>query len=169
MWSFGTCGNMISNCEGAHGVSLTVPYRTLHNAFLSHLTCTTRSLSHFLSPCPFREGYPGHVFQTVSLPLSNSVLPVSDKIIRWFPILCCQTDRAKALVFFCSLVSHLPPCLEIYHENFSACWFSSLEPLAVFHSAQHQFRRRQWQPTPVLLPGKSHGRRSLVGYSPWGC
>ena len=25
-----------------------------------------------------------------------------------------------------------------------------------------------WQPTPVLLPGKSHGRRSLVGYSPWG-
>ena len=26
----------------------------------------------------------------------------------------------------------------------------------------------QWQPTPVLLPGKSHGRRSLVGCSPWG-
>ena len=25
-----------------------------------------------------------------------------------------------------------------------------------------------WHPTPVLLPGKSHGRRSLVGYSPWG-
>ena len=29
-------------------------------------------------------------------------------------------------------------------------------------------RRRQWQPTPVLLPGKSHGRRSLVGCSLWG-
>ena len=29
--------------------------------------------------------------------------------------------------------------------------------------------RRKWQPTPVLLPGKSHGQRSLVGYSPWGC
>ena len=29
-------------------------------------------------------------------------------------------------------------------------------------------RRRQWQPTPVLLPGKSHGRRSLVGCHPWG-
>ena len=27
--------------------------------------------------------------------------------------------------------------------------------------------RRQWHPTPVLLPGKSHGRRSLVGFSPW--
>ena len=31
-----------------------------------------------------------------------------------------------------------------------------------------QGRRRQWHPTPVLLPGKSHGRRSLVGCSPWG-
>ena len=30
------------------------------------------------------------------------------------------------------------------------------------------FWRGQWQPTPVLLPGKSHGRRSLVGCSPWG-
>ena len=28
--------------------------------------------------------------------------------------------------------------------------------------------RRQWHPTPVLLPGKSHGRRSLVGCGPWG-
>ena len=28
--------------------------------------------------------------------------------------------------------------------------------------------RRQWQPTSVLLPGKSHGQRSLVGFSPWG-
>ena len=28
--------------------------------------------------------------------------------------------------------------------------------------------RRKWQPTPISLPGKSHGRRSLVGYSPWG-
>ena len=30
-------------------------------------------------------------------------------------------------------------------------------------------RRRQWHPAPVLLPGKSHGRRNLVGCSPWGC
>ena len=30
------------------------------------------------------------------------------------------------------------------------------------------YQRRQWHPTPVLWPGKSHGWRSLVGYSPWG-
>ena len=29
--------------------------------------------------------------------------------------------------------------------------------------------RRKWQPTPVFLPRESQGRRSLVGYSPWGC
>ena len=28
--------------------------------------------------------------------------------------------------------------------------------------------RREWLPTPVFLPGEFHGRRSLVGYSPWG-
>ena len=28
---------------------------------------------------------------------------------------------------------------------------------------------RKWQPTPVFLPGKSHGQRRLAGYSPWGC
>ena len=29
--------------------------------------------------------------------------------------------------------------------------------------------RRKWKPTPVFLPGKFHGPRSLGGYSPWGC
>ena len=28
--------------------------------------------------------------------------------------------------------------------------------------------RRKWQPTPTFLPKKSHGQRSLAGYSPWG-
>ena len=27
---------------------------------------------------------------------------------------------------------------------------------------------REWQPTPVFLPGEPHGQRSLAGYSPWG-
>ena len=29
-------------------------------------------------------------------------------------------------------------------------------------------KEMKWQPTPVFLPGKSHGQRNLVGYSPWG-
>ena len=54
-----------------------------------------------------------------------------------------------------------------YHSNiliesvrqFLSCWFWS--PMS-------NSWRRQWHPTPVLLPGKSHGQRSLVGCSSWG-
>ena len=28
--------------------------------------------------------------------------------------------------------------------------------------------RKEWQPTPIVLPGEFHGQRSLAGYSPWG-
>ena len=37
-----------------------------------------------------------------------------------------------------------------------------------FDQPRQHSRRRQWHPTPVLLPGESHGWRSLVGCSPWG-
>ena len=40
--------------------------------------------------------------------------------------------------------------------------------LLKFHIYALVSQRRQWHPTPVLLPGKSHGRRSLVGCNPWG-
>ena len=39
---------------------------------------------------------------------------------------------------------------------------------SILTSSMNQYQRRQWHPTPVLLPGKSHGWRSLVGCSPWG-
>ena len=48
------------------------------------------------------------------------------------------------------------------------------EPQGLSHLATQTARkperdgRNQWHPTPVLLPGKSHGRRSLEGCSPWG-
>ena len=38
----------------------------------------------------------------------------------------------------------------------------------LLHIFRDTFQRRQWHPPPVLLPGKSHGWRSLVGCSPWG-
>ena len=61
------------------------------------------------------------------------------------------------------------------------CWLSFLNkcPTYIFHrifSSPLSFNtycnynwRRQWHPTPVLLPGKSHGWRSLVSCSPCGC
>ena len=44
----------------------------------------------------------------------------------------------------------------------------SLSRIRLFVTPWTAIRRRQWHPTPVLLPGKSHGRRSLVGCNPWG-
>ena len=38
----------------------------------------------------------------------------------------------------------------------------------IIRGAPKSLRRRKWQPTPVFLPGESHGQRSLVGYSLWG-
>jgi len=52
------------------------------------------------------------------------------------------------------------------------CLLSSRDVLKTFSCFWHTLylsRRRRWHPTPVLLPGKSHGWRSLVGCSPWGC
>ena len=58
---------------------------------------------------------------------------------------------------YISLVAHMVKCLPTMQETWvrSLGWENSL--------------RRKWQPTPVFLPGKSHGWRILLGYSPWGC
>ena len=56
----------------------------------------------------------------------------------------------------------------------STCYFSASNRFFFFliikcNQLWNICRRWQWHPTPVLSPGKSHGRRSLVGCSPWGC
>ena len=59
------------------------------------------------------------------------------------------------------------------------CWRSALRVLwtarrsnqSILKKISHEYLlqpRRQWHPTPVRLPRKPHGRRSLVGCSPWG-
>ena len=47
--------------------------------------------------------------------------------------------------------------------------YANLIAVHYIKHANHLERRRQWHPTPVLLRGKSHRRRRLVGCSPWGC
>ena len=47
-------------------------------------------------------------------------------------------------------------------------FFSSIDQFTFIKQYTDKRRRRQWHPTPVLLPGKSHGRRILVGCSPQG-
>ena len=53
-------------------------------------------------------------------------------------------------------------CLKYNSRTRTICWV-----LTIFQVGKIRWRRK-WQPTPVPLPGKSHGQRSLVRYSPWG-
>ena len=54
-------------------------------------------------------------------------------------------------------------------SRFTYCWSLAWRSLKItFLACSLNIWRRQWRPTPVLLPRESHGRRSLVGCSPWG-
>ena len=70
-------------------------------------------------------------------------------------------------------------CLEKHEPFDQKYWLTTFFPIIPssaflldaflpFGSVYCKTERRQWQPTPVLLPGKSHGRRSLGGCIPWG-
>ena len=60
-----------------------------------------------------------------------------------------------------------------YQKNIYFCFidyakaFDCVDHNKLWKILQEMGILRQWHPTPVLLPGKSHGRRSLVGCSPW--
>ena len=58
--------------------------------------------------------------------------------------------------------------------GFFTIWATREAPICVcmcvcVYICTHIYGWRQWQPTPVFLPGESHGQRSLADYSPWGC
>ena len=67
------------------------------------------------------------------------------------------------------LPPYIFPSIRVFSNGLWFPWLSQEVIQAIFTLTQLLSRRRQWQPTPVLLLGKSHGWRSLVGCSPWGC
>ena len=82
--------------------------------------------------------------------------------------LCFRTKRSVSLV--CNRVIEYLSCLR--KGNSKSSYSPSLRRTNLASYLQFGieiFQRRQWNPTLVLLPGKSHGRRSLVGCNPWGC
>ena len=69
----------------------------------------------------------------------------------------------KILLITAIFIEHLPRC-----GKESSCQSRKYKRLG-FHPWVGKIPwRRKWQPTPVFLPGESHGQRSLAGYTPWG-
>ena len=108
------------------------------------------------------------------IPLSPRCAPRQK--IGTFDMACdghCSMLPSLTRNFYISLFSHLCQ-IELLQETASAqvspsSVFYKCRLLFLFLSNYHSLIGRKWQPTPVLLPGKFHGWRDLVGYSPWGC
>ena len=77
----------------------------------------------------------------------------------FFFVSCCLPLLPGHLSLYCRNMSTFFICLIMFVFSLEVT-FSSLLPL---------MWRRKWQFTSVLLPGKSHRQRRVVGYSPWGC
>ena len=73
-------------------------------------------------------------------------------------------ESAYPLITIPPFCSHL--LVKLLHGKCQFCYCSGV--LTDFTDIQCAVHSRIWYPTPVLLPGKSHGPRSLISYSPWG-
>ena len=85
----------------------------------------------------------------------------------------CDEYSLSARLIYCNESRWATDYIQIQEVPQLPMWLSGEEP------AYRRLRfdpwvrkipwRRKWQPTPVFLPGESHGQRSLAVYSPWGC
>ena len=75
----------------------------------------------------------------------------------------CQSNLCSLLCCWTPLLPSISKFLASHTRNASVTW------IPYFVSLLDNPWRRQWQPTPVFLPGKSHGWRSLISCSPWDC
>ena len=124
------------------------------------------------------------------LSASNPALPLSYNILHLGSILIIQDNLPNSKFSTESHLLHIDlffpfirQCLQVSETRNSYLWgalFSLPHPpmtpplLGALYKYQRIILllllykwRRKWQPTPVFLPGKFHGQRSLVGYSPW--
>ena len=96
--------------------------------------------------------------------------PVQDLTLAHHSCLNFSNFSLKSLLTLC--LWPVSRVLFIYIYVLLIFIFNGADGVAILFSSITAFWgknwRRKWQPTPVLLPGKSHGWRSLVGYSPWG-
>ena len=159
--------SVISNSFRPHGLQYTRPPCPLPTTIAYRNSCPSSrwchpTISTFVVPFSFHlqsfpasGSFPVSQFfssgsQSIGVSASASVLPMN--IQDWFPLgwTCWISLQSKGL-------------------GLSRAFSNTTVQKHQFFSTQLSLWRRQWHPTPVLLPGKSHGWRSLEGCSPWGC
>ena len=89
-----------------------------------------------------------------------------DSLFSYFWKKLMREPKGKVLCIGLSIITNRHPW-SIYAQTVNR--LPTMQVTQVQSLSQKIPWRRKWQPTPVFLPGKSHGQRSLVGYSPWGC
>ena len=93
---------------------------------------------------------------SLGITLLRSVQIVFASLVLFIPVSLLNSIPWYRYIRVCLSIHPLKPFKLFTNKN----WYDHL---------YERLRRRQWHPTPVPLPGKSHGQRSLVGCSPWGC
>ena len=86
-----------------------------------------------------------------------------------YTILHSHQQCMQALMYLHACKHLFPKMTPYYNHSFIDRTHPHVPGTHVEVPSRDQLWRRQWHPTPVLLPGKSHGWRSLVGCSPRGC
>ena len=143
-----------------------------------------------IKPSLFLEPFSGFLLSFSSIHLVNSVLqvifldsPSKSKLegSTWVPQSTLDFSY-NVYVRLSLLVCHCTPQIHELHKSWDCtvyilsksrclilecrkCKRCAFDPRSVRKNPW----KSKWQCTPVFLPGKSYGQRSLVGYSPWGC
>ena len=103
---------------------------------------------------------PSCAFHPMSFATGSFHLLIS---LAYSSILPLPSPLATTCLFSVSMSLFLFYFVHLFFES-----YIYVKSYDIWLSLPDLFQRRQWHPTPVLLPGKSHGRRSLEGCNPWG-
>ena len=116
--------------------------------------------------------YMYRIISSAKIEIFTSSFPICIPFIS-FPALIAVAKTSKTMLNNSGESEHSCPVPDFMGNAFNFSPLRIMFSVGLSYMAFIMLRyvpsgRRQWQPTPVLLPGKSHGWRSLVGCSPWG-
>jgi len=139
------------------------------------------SIRVFSNESALRIRWPKYWSFSFNISPSNEYSGLISFRIDWFDLLAVQRTLRSCLLQHDGSKGSILWCSAFFIVQLSHPYMTTGKTIALtrqtsvgevmsllFNMLSRWFWRRQWQPTPVLLPGKSHGQRSLVGCCLWG-